>query len=110
MLAAPVPASCTRAALDLVEDEEDIVLVANFAKGPQPFAAKMVVAALALNRLDDERGNVMPFALEESADLRLGPGFAPAHVLAAQRFGEGKIQARSGHSGPGELCEVIGLA
>ena len=46
------------AALHFVENEEHFVLVANAAKRLQPFAAEMIVAAFALDRLDDDRGDV----------------------------------------------------
>ena len=44
--------------LHFVENEEHLVLVADLAQRPQPFAAEMIVAAFALDRLDDDRGDV----------------------------------------------------
>ncbi len=58
MLAAPVPAGDAHAALHFVEDQQHFVLVADPAQRLQPFAAEMVVAAFALDRLDDDRGDV----------------------------------------------------
>ena len=58
MFTAPVATRRTHAALHFVEDEEHLVLVANLSQFLQPFAAEMIVAALALDRLNDDGANV----------------------------------------------------
>ena len=60
MFAAPVATSCTHSALHFVENQKDIVFVANLAQLLQPFAAEMIVAAFALNRLNDDGAISMP--------------------------------------------------
>src|SRR5205807_6684160 len=58
MLAAPRLSSDAHAALHLVENEQEIVVVADLAQLFQPLAAKMIIAALALDRLDDDGADV----------------------------------------------------
>ena len=58
MFTAPVATRRTHAALHFVEDEEDIVFVANFSQFLQPFAAEMIVTAFALDRFNDDGANV----------------------------------------------------
>ena len=58
MFAAPITSRCAHAALHFVENEKEFVVVANCSQCSQPFAAEMIVAALALDRLDDDRGDV----------------------------------------------------
>src|ERR1039458_9734678 len=58
MLAAPVPAGNAHATLDFVEDEQEVVVVANLPQRAQEFAAEMVVAALALDRLDGNNRDI----------------------------------------------------
>ncbi len=58
MFAAPISAGGAHAALHFVENQEHFVLVADAAERSQPFAAEMIVATFALDRLDDDRGDV----------------------------------------------------
>ena len=58
MLAAPVLAGDAHARLHFVKDQQHVVFIADPAKRLQPFAAKMVVAAFALDRLNDDGGDV----------------------------------------------------
>ncbi len=67
MLAAPVAAGRSHAALHFVENEQHFVLVADAAQRLQPFAAEMIVAAFALDRLDDDRGDVDAALLRRTA-------------------------------------------
>src|SRR2546428_9341830 len=48
-----------------VENQKDVALVADFPQFPQPFATEMIVAALTLDRFDDNRGDVDPGRSEE---------------------------------------------
>ena len=67
MLAAPVAAGRAHPALHFVENEEHFVLVADPAQRLQPFAAEMIVAAFALDRLDNDRGDVEAALLRRTA-------------------------------------------
>src|SRR5205807_1251069 len=85
MFATPVATSRAHAALHLVKNEQDVVLVGNFSQLLQPFAAKMIVAALALDRLDDDGTNV-DFALRDNVtNLALGLLFPLDHIRFALR-------------------------
>ena len=88
MLAAPVASRRTHAALHFVEDEKDIVFVANFSQFLQPFTTEMIVTALALDRLDDDGANVDLALLDKLADLALGFRLALDHIGFALRFGQ----------------------
>ena len=73
-------------ALHLVENEKHLVLVANPAERAQPFAAEMIVAAFALNWLDDDRGDVVPALFDELHDLGFRFFLALNHVARARVF------------------------
>src|SRR4029453_13654744 len=100
MFTAPVASRGAHAALHLVKNQEDIVFVGNRSQFLQPFAAEMVVAPLALDRLDDNGANVDVALLDEIADLALGFLFAFNHVRLAFRFRQRKIDARTGDAWP----------
>src|SRR5437879_10824578 len=100
MFAAPHAAGHADAALHFIENQKDVVRVANFAQLLQPFAAEMVVAAFALDRLDNDRADV------DLAPVDRVPYFLFAFFLAleriglALRFGQREIDARAGDTGP----------
>ena len=50
-----------------VEDEQDVVRVAEAAQGAEPFGAEMIVAAFALDRLDDDGGDVRAASCDDLA-------------------------------------------
>ena len=58
-----------RPRLHFVEDQEHLVLVADLAQLLQQLAAEMIVAAFALDRLDDDRGDVDAALVDELPDL-----------------------------------------
>src|SRR5262245_66596844 len=91
MFAAPVASCRAHTALHLVEDKEDVIFVANLSQFLQPFASEMIVAALALNRLDDDGANVDAARLNEAPDFALGLLFARYHIGFALRFRQQKI-------------------
>ena len=95
MLAAPVLAGDAHAALDFVEDEQHVVLVANPAQRLQEFAPEMVVAALALDRLDDDRGDVRGLLGEHVADLLECQLFLLDDRRLALGGRQGEVQARA---------------
>src|SRR5438105_2657880 len=110
MLATPVFAGSSDSGLDLIKDEQDLVIIANPAERPQPFAPEMIIASLALNWLDNNGSDVLGFAPKDFPNLRLRPPLLLAGVFTARRFGEGKIQARGGNPRPGKFGEIIRLA
>ena len=71
MFAAPIATGCAHAALHFVENEKHFVFVTNLAQRLQPFAAEMIVAALALDRLDDYGADVDLAPVDELANLGL---------------------------------------
>src|ERR1043166_2116172 len=105
MLAAPIATSRAHAALHLVENKEDIVLSGNFPQFSQPFATEMIVAALALDRLDNNGADIDLAFFDELVDLTLGFLFARDHVRLAFRFRQRKIDARTRDAGPIEFGE-----
>src|ERR1700719_2613548 len=110
MLAAPIAAGRAHPALHFVKNQNDFVLVTNFAQLLQPFATEMVVSSLALNRLDDDRADVDLALVDERSDLLLRFLFTLDHVTFPGRFRQRKIQLRSRNARPIEFSEQIGLA
>src|SRR5438067_8393844 len=100
MLATPGPTSRAEPSLDFVENQQDIVLIANLAQLPQPFPTEMIVAALALNWFDDDCGDVGPAFVDEFSDLRFGSFLAFDHICFALIFRQGKIDRRIRNSRP----------
>ena len=88
MLATPVAAGCSHAALDFVEDKKHLVLVADAAQRLEPFAPKMIVAAFALDRLDDDRRDVDAALGDELHDLLLAFFFPLDRVFRPTRLGQ----------------------
>ena len=110
MFTAPITSRRTHAALHLVEDEKNVVLVANLSQCLQPLAAEMVVPTLTLNRLDDDGADVDVALVDEVPDLALGLLFARNHIGFALRFRQRKIDVWTRDARPIELGEQIGLA
>ena len=61
------------ARLHFIDDEQKLVFVGELAKRVKKLRTKMIVAALALNRLDDEPGNVVRVVDEGLLDLARRP-------------------------------------
>ena len=59
LLEAEEPAGAAAAHLDVVDDQQDLVLLAQIREAPQPLGAGGVDAALALHRLDDHGGGLV---------------------------------------------------
>ena len=70
----------------------------------------MIVAAFALDRLNDNGADVDPPLVDEVPDLALGFLFARNYVSFALRFRQRKIDVRTRNAGPIEFCEQIRLA
>ena len=86
MFAAPVAACRAHAALHLVENEKDIVFIANLSQLLQPFATEMVVAALPLDGLDDNGADIDLSFVDEIVNLALRLRFALDHIGFTLRF------------------------
>jgi hypothetical protein len=95
MFAAPIASGCAHAALHFVENEKDLVFVANFSQGVQPFAAKVIVAALALDRFNNDGADVDSALIDKVADLALGLLLALNHIGFALRLRQRKVEART---------------
>src|SRR5207244_6493006 len=95
MFAAPIAAAGAHAALHFVKNEQDIVFVTNSAQLLQPFTAEMVVAPLALDRLDDNGANVDVALLDELVNLALGLLFPLNYVGFPLRCRQRKIDIRT---------------
>src|SRR5438067_13448251 len=70
----------------------------------------MVIAALALDRLDDDGRDVDLILVDVRLDLLLGFLLALDYVCLALRFRQGKINGGTGNARPNELREQIRLA
>src|SRR5205807_8756646 len=91
MFAAPVAPRRTHSALHFVEDKKNVVFVANPPQFLQPLTAEMIIAAFALDRLNDNGTDVDPPLVDEVPDLALGYLFARDHIGFAFRFRHRKI-------------------
>src|SRR5688572_19752935 len=110
MFATPGLARDPHPALHFVEDEQDVVLVTDATHYAEPFGAKVIVSTLALDWLDDHRGNVLTASFHELLNLGLGTLLAFDNILLALSFRQREVDARGHHSWPRKLGEVIGLA
>ncbi len=109
VLVGPPLAGGAEARLDLVEDEQEFVAVGEVAQGLQELGAEVVVAALALDGLDDQARDLGGVLGDHGLDLRQGDLFQlldPGQVLGVQ--GEGDLGI--GDAGPVELGEVLVLS
>src|SRR5215472_99375 len=109
MFATPITAGGAHSALHFIEDQQDIVFVGDRSQFLQPFTAEMVVAALALDRLDNNGTNVDVALLNEVANLTLGLLFALDHVRLALGFRQREVDARTGDAWPIEFRKQIRL-
>src|SRR5207237_8155605 len=80
MLAAPAAAGRAEAGLDFVENQNDSILVTNLPQFPQPFAAEMIIAAFALDRFNNNGGNIDSAFIDEFSNLGLRFFLALDHV------------------------------
>ena len=72
--------------LHFVENEKHFVLVADLAQFLQPFAAEMIVAAFALDRLDDDGADIGAALRNRLSDFLFGFLLARDHVRFALVF------------------------
>ncbi len=75
-----------KAALDLVGHQHDAVLVADLAQRLQEVGVGAVEAALALHRLDDDRGHPLRFQLGLEQRVECVPGLLQGHAVVGDRI------------------------
>src|SRR5664279_2037428 len=109
MFAAPVAASGSHAALHFVENQKHLVLVADPSQSLKPFAAEMIVAPFALDRLDDDRGDIDATLGDELHDLLLGDFLAREDVVLALRLWQREVNKWRRNAWPVELGEQVRL-
>src|SRR5438477_9895134 len=100
MLTAPHLTGDTHAALHFVEDEKDVVFVADLAELFQPFAPEMIIAALALDRFDDDGADVDLMFVDVSMDCLFGFFLTRTDVALAIVFRQRKIGVWTGNTRP----------
>ena len=86
MFAAPILTGGSAAALHFVENQQHLVLVADAAQRLEPFLAEMIVAAFALDRLDDDGRDLVSTFGDELHNLRFRFFLARDHIRFALRF------------------------
>src|SRR5436190_1785454 len=86
MFAAPGAPGRAHPALHFIEDEEDFIFVADAPKRLQPFTAKMVIPALALDRLNDDGADVDLAFINKFSDLTFRFLFAVDYVAFLRPF------------------------
>src|SRR5581483_12381124 len=95
---------------DFVENQQRLVLVADSAQRPQPFAPEMVVSAFSLDRLNNNGRNVTPARGKDLPDLGCGLLFLFGHRGHPLGFGKGKVNEWTWNARPGKFREEVGLA
>ena len=110
MLTRPAFASDAHAGLNFVKDQQHIVLIRQLPEQSQKLRTEMIIAALALDRLNDDRGDVHSFGGKHVADFFLGNLFFRDDISEAFLFRQGEVQHRCADARPGELSEVLNLA
>ena len=109
MLVHPHPAAEPHPGLHLVEHEQRLVFVRDVAQRAQELGAEMVVAALGLDRLDQDGCDVVGALDEGVADQVEGVGFLLLHTLDLGLVGrEAELGIRDPR--PIEAREVLVLA
>jgi len=96
------------ARLHLVDDKHRLVFIGKLAERPEELPSEVVVPPLSLNRLDDDRSDIILVLVERLFDLtdaRLLVGDHAGEVLLVQRIADGGVE----HPGPCELREQVGL-
>ncbi|KZL84320.1 hypothetical protein CI238_13243, partial [Colletotrichum incanum] len=104
VLVGPELAGGADAGLDLVDDEEDVVLLGHLAEAAEEGGRCVVVAALGLDRLDDDGGGRDVVVLDEVLDLVEG-GLLGGGVLLGVLL-ERVLEEREGGLGPVEGGDV----
>ena len=105
-LVRPPLARGAEARLHFVEDQQELVTVCQDAELLQELGAEVVVAALTLDGLHNEAGDVIGVLRHGGFDG--GDGRSLGSFDLGEVHGEGQLGVR--HAGPGELGEVLVLA
>jgi len=107
MLPGPHLPGDAHAALDFVEDQDDLVLVADLAQLLEERGPELVVPAFALDCFNDEGADVIRIAPDGLLDLADSHFLKPLHV--GQVLLEGPCDLRGNDTWPVELCEKLVL-
>src|SRR5689334_25024774 len=100
MLRAPSLAGRSQTGLDLIKNQQDLVFITDFADFLQPLAAKMVVAALTLDRFNNDGADIGPSFGNPTLNF-LGRYFlARDDVFLPLRFRQRKIDERTRNARP----------
>src|SRR5205823_1360979 len=109
MLEAPHSSGEPDAGLHFIEDQQHVVFITELPHSPEELGAEMVVAALSLDRLHDERGDFVLALAKESLRLIEGRFLAPLCVGERLRR-RWEVDLRVVDPRPVELREVLRLA
>src|SRR5580765_1998368 len=110
MFAAPVLAGDTHPTLHFIEDQQNVVFIADRAQSLQKLAPKMIVATLALYWFDDNRGDIRAFRGNYISDLLLCYLFFFDHPSDAFLWRHREIEAWTGHARPWKFSKIGNLA
>jgi hypothetical protein len=108
MLVRPHLSGHANAGLHFIDDQHRIIFVGKLSQHPEEFRPEVIVASLALDRLDDDRRDVVPVVMKRLLDLSdacLLVPFNLREVFDVQRKCDRGVQ----HARPGELREQIGF-
>ena len=108
MLVRPHLSGHPHARLHLVDDKHRLVFIGKLAQRPEELPSEVVVPPLSLDRLDDDRGDVILVLVERLFDLtdtRFLVGDDAGEVLLVQRIADCGVE----HPGPRELREQVGF-
>ncbi len=109
-LVAPERARRGHAGLHLVEDQERVVLVGEVAEGGEERGAQVAVAALALDRLDEDAGDVVSGVVERLFGLRERAGLAAHRLRLVDAAAAREEHGRTFDARPREFREAGDLA
>ena len=109
VLDGPHFAGSAHAALYFVHDEQEVVLIGQAPKLGEKFRPKVIVPTLALDRLDDQSGNIVWVGAHGLLDLGHGLGFC-FDRFGQDLIGDGEAQFRVDDARPVESGEVHVLA
>ena len=110
MFARPAFAGDAHAGLNFVKDQQNVILVRDLAQQPQKLRAEMIVTALTLDRLDDDRGDIYRLGSKHLADFVLGTLFLRDDIGEAFLLRQREVQHRRADARPREFGVVQNLA
>ena len=109
MLVGPKNPGDAHTGLDFIIDKDDVFFVTNLAQAAGKIGPYLVVTPLALNRLNDEGGDVVWMRMQRLLDLVQGLPFRRLHLLH-DLIGDGETQPGMSDQGPVEPGVIEGFA